>query len=235
MEAVGTQSVAPGKIIVIDGLDASGKQKHSKALVVDLQVRGLQAKRYDFPNYESETGKAILNHLQNRWQAASTRPAAEGGGYYGPCKYDPLVFQALQTLNRLELVPFILRDLAEGTWLVFDRYWPSGVAYGASDGMPPLWLEAVHETLPRAALTVFMDISPEESIRRRPDRRDRYEKQPGLMEVVRANYRELFARRQADPHTRWKVLDAMGEFPDVHRRLLDLVDSVLPGKVTPLP
>ena len=101
--------------VVIEGLDASGKQTHSKLL-----AEMLGAKRFSFPNYESVTGKAILGHLKKEWCAANIKDATK------PNELDALVFQALQTANRLEVQPVIEMALRVGP-VVFDRYWQSAV------------------------------------------------------------------------------------------------------------
>ena len=46
-----------GKIIVIEGLDGSGKETQSKLLVQALQQMGKKAIEFSFPMYHSPTGK----------------------------------------------------------------------------------------------------------------------------------------------------------------------------------
>lgn len=211
-----------GTLYLFEGMDGVGKATHSKQFVKDLEARGLHAMRWDFPNYETTTGKAILLHLKNKWSAREEYKsmfAPTSLGLDATDNIDALVFQALMTVNRYEVAKELDTLLNRGVNVVLDRYWPSGYAYGKADGLSEDWLLAVHSSLPRVDKAVLLDITPEESIRRRPERRDRYEKQPGLMETVRANYLELFACMKRGAGS-WNVVDAMGSFDEVHSRVV---------------
>ena len=48
-----------GKIIVIEGTDCSGKETQSKLLEKRLNEEGLKCKRFEFPMYDTPTGKII--------------------------------------------------------------------------------------------------------------------------------------------------------------------------------
>jgi len=53
-------------------------------------------------------------------------------------------------------------------WLV-DGYWMKHAAAELEYGSDPAWLDAVVRCFPPADLTVYLDITPEEAIRRKPD------------------------------------------------------------------
>lgn len=207
---------------VFEGIDASGKNSHSKKFVEDLKMRGRKVQLFSFPDYETPLGQAIKQHLTQQWKAFSTNE--EGAPQYAS-KLDPLMFQCMMTVNRFEAVHKIYKALMEDHDVVLDRYWPSGFAYGAADGIDAKWLRQIHDLLPEPDFVVLMDIPPAESVRRRPERRDRYEKQPGLLERVRENYLALFKMESQlggiEVNTKWTVVNAMGEFDDVHSRVLD--------------
>lgn len=48
-----------GKIIVIDGLDGSGKNTQAKIIVEKLIAKGKNARLFSFPNYESDSSKPV--------------------------------------------------------------------------------------------------------------------------------------------------------------------------------
>lgn len=48
-----------GKLIVIEGSDASGKETQAKSLVERLNQDGYESKYYDYPNYKSPTGLIV--------------------------------------------------------------------------------------------------------------------------------------------------------------------------------
>lgn len=180
-------------LIAIEGMDASGKATQSRLL-----ARKLGGAAMAFPNYETEVGQAILANLKGEWSAGD--------------ELNALVFQSLFTLNRLEMIDSMKAAMAAGP-LVLDRYYASGIVYGALDGLDARWLERIHQTLPAPDRWVFIDVPPEESERRRPERRDRYEMQPGLMARVRDGYRDLFTARG------WAIVDGVGSVDEVHARV----------------
>jgi thymidylate kinase len=208
--------------VVIEGLDASGKQTHSKMLA---EILG--AKRFSFPNYESVTGKAILGHLKKEWAADYMPGLAFSSDQF--CaesqKLNALVFQALQTANRLEILPEIEMARRIGP-VVFDRYWQSAVVYGVLDGLSPeLALRIQAGALPQADVNILLDISVEESFKRRPERRDRYETDAEYMQKVRNGYLRLWGERgdrggkYAADADRWIVVDGIGDVNNVKARV----------------
>jgi dTMP kinase len=196
-----------GKVIALEGIDASGKNTQTKTICKWLAGSGVLVRTLSFPNYDNESGKAILAHLKGLWACHSKVTGQLGT----KSEYDAIAFQALQLMNRAEEASAISRDLEAGFNMVFDRYWPSGFAYGGSDGIESAMLVDIHSVLPFMDMAIFIDITAEESVRRRPERRDRYEKEPGLQERVRTRYIELFQHLGPlrYPMTKWVVVDGM--------------------------
>ena len=214
-------------LIVVEGIDASGKKTHTTRLVEYLKSVGFEnAVRMEFPNYENVTGKAIRGHLGEEWWA---QPKA---GHPNPI-IDELVFQCLMTTNRYEELGK-LKDALELGPVVLDRYWPSGYAYGKANGLPDAFLLAIHAGLPAPTCCIFIDMPVQDSWARRPDRRDRYENQAEMMEKVREAYGILFAD-QAKLGGYWRVLPvtAESEVFDVQESLRYLIDPILPKIPSP--
>lgn len=200
-------------IVVCEGIDGSGKATQAKLL-----AKTLRATRFTFPNYESKTGEEIRAHL------AKTRAWADLGNYsyaINP-RCDALVFQSLQVVNRLELLPAIREAIRRGP-VVFDRYWQSGYVYGGLDGLEHEWLERVLvECVPLSDINILLDISVDESFRRRPDRRDYYEANREFMEKVRVEYLRLF-RERGRKENNWYIVDGIGTAAQVHDRIMEIV------------
>lgn len=211
-------------IYVIEGGDAVGKCTQSTLL-----AQKLGGTRFAFPNYESETGKVILSHLKKEWKAMSK----DGCGRFDlRAECDDLVFQCLQTVNRLEALPAIREALARGP-VVFDRYWQSAYVYGSLDGLDPAWLRLVQEApMPPATWNVLIDAPVATSFERRPERRDRYEIDREFAESVRMRYLELWGiDRPADlkraqeeelviSGPRCSIVNGLGTVEEVHSRIL---------------
>ena len=189
-------------IVAIEGVDACGKATQSKLL-----AETLQAKLFSFPNYETPYGKLIKSHLLEEWFAGDTVDI--GGNRSDNKNLDAMVFQAIQLANRMELVGDIKKASSLGH-VVFDRYWPSGYVYGSLDGLDRELLVRLHASLPQPDLFLLLDVDDDTSVRRRPERRDRYEKQEGLMSKVVERYRELWGHMASVNSRTWEVVDARG-------------------------
>lgn len=174
---------------------------------MEVLARILDADVIHFPNYGTETGRLIRALLKNEFYLQDTRIADDG---LSVARADALVLQALMTANRYECADDLAARACSSRLTVLDRYWTSGYAYGVADGLDGAWLEVLHALLPAPIAWVLIDVSPEESARRRPERRDAYEADAGRLARARAAYLELFERRRGAGEP-WRVVD--GERP----------------------
>lgn len=206
-------------IVALEGVDGSGKTKHSKLLA---EENGWH--RLGFPDRTTPMGKLISSHLKGFWSARELpeqrQPSVED---QQPWPADAMVFQALQTVNRLELLPHF-NTLARLGNVILDRYWASGVVYGTLDGLEPGYLRALHASLPQPALTVLLDIDVAHALQRRAEKLETYEKDPSVRERLIDGYRQLWARAQTEGWPgRWVVVDGRDEFDVVHARILGAI------------
>ena len=219
-------------IVVVEGCDAAGKHTQTEML-----AQKLGGTVFSFPNYESVTGKAIREHLQRKWACAEF----SGATFEDPHKSeahlvkeqdealvrthlrDSMVFQSLQTVNRIELLPAIREARGKGA-VIFDRYWASAVIYGGLDGLDTEWLLTTQAApMPKPDIWILLDIPVEESFKRRPERRDRYETDRPYLERIRAAYRYFFEKKQSlEKWPEWHIVDAMGTVAEVHQKIVDI-------------
>jgi dTMP kinase len=192
--------VASGLLIAFEGLDQSGKQTQAELLRDRLVERDRLVRLLSFPAYDTPIGEEI------------------GRGLRGERDYGPDVMQLLYVANRYEWKPQIERELQRGTILICDRYLASSVVYGEAFGLDGRWLTDVQKYLPQPHLTFLLDIAPEISARRKTADRDKYERDLGLLERVRASY----LRHASDG---WVRLDADR---DRHALAADIYASVEP-------
>lgn len=195
-----------GRLIVIEGGDAAGKQTHTRLLAAKLG-----AARFAFPDYETPAGRVILSFLKEELLCVS------GDGEIPPT-VNAMVLQALMLTNRMERVADICDTLRHGD-VVLDRYSASAQVYGALDGLEPDWLETIQTMLPPPDLWLLIDLPIDEGFKRRPERRDRYEKNRDLMQQVRESYLALWSRMSLEEPGRWKVIDGMGTKEEVADRI----------------
>ena len=52
-----------GKIIVIDGMDGTGKETQSKLLIEKLKEKDEKVIRFSFPNYDSDSSFFVKKYL----------------------------------------------------------------------------------------------------------------------------------------------------------------------------
>jgi dTMP kinase len=201
--------------IVIEGTDASGKATQTRMLATRLERLGRSTTTFSFPRYATPLGEAILRHLKREiivaqpdYKLAKHEPAPE----------DAMIFQCMMVVDKYDAAPAIGDALKAGD-VVSDRWWPSAFAYGAADGLSPEWLLRVHRYLPQPDLYVLIDVDLEETARRRPERRDRYERDREKQALVRRNYRDLWTLRKAGGRGRWSVVDGTGTIEEVHERI----------------
>jgi dTMP kinase len=163
--------VSRGALIAFEGLDQSGKQTQAERLRDFAVSRGRECRLLAFPDYATAVGREISKAL------------------HGERDYAPDTLQLLYVANRYEKRATIEALLAAGTILVCDRYTASSVAYGEAQGLDALWLAAIQRFLPRADLTIVLDIAPETAASRKTTGRDRYERDLALLARVRESYR----------------------------------------------
>jgi dTMP kinase len=160
----------PGLLIAFEGLDQSGKETQALLLRERLRAEGHRARILSFPDYGTSIGEEIARALQ------------------GERDYGPEVMQLLFIANRYERKPDIEQWLASGLILLADRYVASSIAYGDAHGLDPKWLTDTQQFLPRADLTILIDIAPEAAARRKAADRDGYERDLALLARVRDSY-----------------------------------------------
>ena len=203
-------------IVCLTGNDASGKATQSKIL-----AEAIGAALFAFPNYDSPTGKAILGNLQGSWEIHRDSNADHHEGCYKVPEVNALVLQSLMNANRIERTSE-LRIAASQGHLVLDRYDVDALVYGALDGLDPTWLEMLNDNLPfKPDVYILLDVPVEEGIKRRPTRRDRYEKDTARMAAVSAAYVKLF--REREKWDNWRIVDGTGTIEEVSARVREAV------------
>jgi dTMP kinase len=203
-------------LISIEGLDSSGKNTQAARL-----AKRLDAALFSFPRYDTPLGDAIkriltesvgLLHLNSI--GTLTMDSAE-----------PLVLQACMLADKYDAASSI-RTILKTRSVVCDRWIPSSYCYGKADGLDGARLERMHSSLPEADINIFLDVSPEEALRRRPEARDRYERDREKQVAVRANYKELWRRNVPDTvggRMKWVEVNGEGTVEEVEARIASVL------------
>jgi dTMP kinase len=112
-----------GKLIVIEGTDCSGKETQTARLIVRLQGDGRSVMKFDFPHYESPTGKIVGGPYLGKKHI--------GKGFFkeGAANVDPKVASLYFAADRKYNLPIIIKALNEGKVVIIDRWVDSNTAH----------------------------------------------------------------------------------------------------------
>jgi len=105
-------------LIVIDGIDGSGKQTQTELLKHKLISKGKKVITYEFPNYSTFFGKMIREYLDGKFGDST--------------KVDAKLISILYALDRFEVGKEIRDYLSKGYYVLCDRYTQSNMAYQTS-------------------------------------------------------------------------------------------------------
>ncbi|XP_026725245.1 thymidylate kinase [Trichoplusia ni] len=193
-----------GALIVIEGVDRTGKSTQARKLVENLKKKQIQAEYTNFPARETEVGKVINSYIQLKSDLSDE------------------VVHLLFSANRWERAKHIIKTLEAGTTLVVDRYCYSGVAYSAAKGLDIDWCKSPDVGLPKPDKVFFLTMPFESIMERKGFGEERYEVLDFQKKVS-----ETYAKLKEDY---WEVLDANRSMEsieeDLLERTLDVVNDV---------
>lgn len=169
--------------IALEGIDGSGKSTQVKLLAEKATAAGHKVYT-TFEPTDGHIGKLLRNILKGNIKADNKAIA----GLFLADRLDHLLNEA----NGL------LKKMAEGYTVISDRYYFSSYAYH-SVHMDMEWVIACNSMcaqLLRPDVNVFIDVSPEESMRRITANREVPElyETSDMLSKVRAKYHEAFDR-----------------------------------------
>lgn len=145
-----------GKLIVLEGLDRSGKSSVSKFIADHLQTLKLDTSSINFPDRTTPIGQMINNYLKSN------------------CHHNDQTIHLLFSANRWECMPKIQQLLSDGNYVICDRYWYSGVAYSCAKGLDYEWCKAPDQGLIEPDLVIYLRADPEVLQKRKDYGEERY-------------------------------------------------------------
>ncbi|CAO2812792.1 unnamed protein product [Amaranthus hypochondriacus] len=186
-----------GALVVLEGLDRSGKTSQSSELLSHLQSVGFSAELWRFPDRNTAVGKMISAYLSNQ------------------SHLDDHTIHLLFSANRWEKRALMEDKLKAGTTLIVDRYSYSGVAFSSAKGLNIDWCKAPEFGLLAPDIVLYLDISPERAAERGGYGDERYERLD-FQKKVREKYQVL-------QDASWKIVDACLPIEEVQKQLRELV------------
>jgi thymidylate kinase len=193
---------APGKFIVLYGINNLGKSTQAKLLVKRLAEAGKNVEYLKYPIYElPPTGPRINQLLRSHEQSLSE-----------------VEFQRLYAQNRIDFQPALEQKLNRGTWLVAEDYTGTGIAWGLAKGAPLEILEQQNSTIRMEDLAIWLDgrrfLEAREDVHL-------HETNDELMQRCRQSHRELAERYG------WKKINANHPIEKVAQDIWQIVKEML--------
>lgn len=149
-----------GKLIVIEGLDGSGKATQAQLVYENLYKAGIKVRKISFPDYEQPSSVLVKMYLN---------------GDFGdkPSDVNAYVASTFYAVDRAaSFLKFWKKDYEEGTVFIADRYATSNAIYQLSK-LPKeekdeflFWLEDFEYRklgLPSPDLVIYLDVLPDVS------------------------------------------------------------------------
>jgi len=209
-----------GKLIVIEGIDSSGKTTHLNLLKDFFKKESIPFKTIDFPRYESFFGAMIARFLR---------------GEFGPLdQVNPYIISVIYALDRKDAKEEIEKWLEEGFVVISNRYATSNMAHQAgrlsqdkrSDYVK--WdeeLEYKINNIPREDIVIFLDMPVKESkklmknknrvqVYRQGKKKDMVEKDETYLKNSEQTYRWL--SQQFEHWVKVECVDATGKLFSKH-------------------
>ena len=158
-------------LIVIEGVDSSGKETQTNRLAEKLAELGYPVKQISFPDYESDSSALVKMYL---------------GGAFGkkPDAVSPYAASLFYAADRYaSFKTKWMQDYEDGTLIICDRYVTSNMIHQASkisdNGQKDAFLDWLCDleyeklALPKPDQVFFLDMPPEMSVRLMKERQNK--------------------------------------------------------------
>lgn len=216
-------------IVAFESIDAGGKATQAEAVCAffnrdEFKSQIKTVKKFDFPHYQTTAGAVIGRILRGQTFIMDTdiNNTERYGVQYSRDR--AVILQSVMVADRLEHLQLLTEfALSPDNLLILDRYKLSGLVYGIADGLNAEWLQTIQSCLPDADLNILIDISVDESKRRRPERRDYYEKNFAMLEVVRDAYRDHFHHMLMDEPSEFEIIDGQLPVSEVTKKIVEAI------------
>ncbi len=192
-----------GKLIVIEGLDGSGKATQTELLRAALELSGTPVRKLSFPDYDHPSSTLVKMYLAGEIGSLEEVNVYAASSFYAADRY-------------ISYATDWKKDRDEGKVLVADRYATSNYSYQMSKLPKEEWedycqwledFEYVRMGLPKPDLVLYLDMDPGVSkgllLRR-------YGGDETKKDLHEANFDYLMRCREASlfaaEHEGWKVL-----------------------------
>lgn len=203
------------KFIVFEGLDGSGSTTQATMLVDYLITKGEPAQFTTEPS-DGPIGNLIRSYFKGRTTFGGDNYVFDMmmANLFAADRYDH-IYNDLDGINKK----------LETSHVISTRYFFSSLVYHCNTKDDFKLIQNMNSTFPIPDLTFYLDISPQESIKRMSNRfvKDKYEKLSKL-EKVHLNYKNLFNNCYKENIHK---IDGEETVNEVHDKIIRITSSLL--------
>lgn len=201
-----------GWLINLEGIDGSGKNTCFEIIKQWFERKNLEVKRYHYPDENSIWGKTIEMYLAGNISLSTEE------------QFFAYFVDMLKDQKRIEL------DLSYNRIVVLDRYVPSTIAFQCAKGFDYQTainvINNMNILIPN--LTIFLDVDPEISIRRKKIQKnilDKHESDLELQKNVRSQYYKLYNSNMFSK--KWVLIDSNKKIDEVKKEIINIMELLL--------
>lgn len=189
-------------IIVFEGIDNAGKTTIAERLVEYLDSIG--KKVILSKELTTDIGELIKKHIEK-----------DG--------LSPILKSYLFAADRQMRIENMNNEFKEENIIIFDRYVHSAIVYRELEGLNGKWIKEINKQLPKSNLSFYIDITPEESIRRNNEKKFNIKYSLKQLDTVRESYNHYVDEGELI------FIDGMRNFNDVLNEILDIIKGEIDG------
>lgn len=185
-------------IIALEGIDNAGKTSIAEKLVSYFQGKGTQA--IISKELTTRVGSTIKESFRN-----------EG--------LSPIAKSFLFAADRQIRIEQLKEKLTDDKIIIFDRYTYSAIAYREAEGVDGNWVKEINRNVPKSDVCIYIDITPEESLRRNTDTKFNIRYTLEHLEKVRDAYYKYVNLGEL------MIIDGMKAIDDVLSDVIDVIEK----------
>ncbi len=217
-----------GKIIVIEGTESSGKETQSKLLEQGLKAKGKKCIRFEFPMYDTPTGKIIGRDYLGKTEMG------ESLFKEGVQNVDPHVVCLYYAADRKYNLSKIEEYLKQDYYVILDRYTTSNLAHQGSKIIDKddrfnmyQWIDKLEYwllQLPKPDKTIFLHVPYETAldIRKNKEGKDTSEESLRRAEEAYLELTELY---------NWDKIECVQDnslksITEIQQEIMNIIDAI---------
>lgn len=201
--------MSKGKFIIIDGIEGRGGDTQTNLLSEFLIKQGKEVIKYHYPTYDQPIGKVIYEFLNKKYD------------------FSPEVQALLYFSEFLQDKEIVEKSVAEGKYVIADRYFSSTIAYQGTKGVNYEKLMKLAGIFPLAKpdLAIYLKLSPETSIKRKTLQKGRGEldRHEGNFEFLQKLAKIYDKIAEKSILCKWEIVDAEKSIEEVFNQIIKLI------------